>query len=178
MQDEALSGSIRADLLERLRSLETADSQGSLAQIAYQRARDALSRALEEARNIRLQALEEARNTRERELRSLADSLQALKRATETEIESLLTTAELEAARTRDQAKAEADIVVMGAKAEAEIVRAEATALRTAAEQRVAEITRLEAEFNSIITELLKRLGFEPPKPEGGWFRRFGRKKK
>ena len=75
---EEESGAVRSELLERLRALESSQSESNLAELAYKRARDALERALEEARTIRLQALDDARLTRERELASLLESMRSL----------------------------------------------------------------------------------------------------
>ena len=66
MQNEEGSHTVRSDLLERLRALEGPQSSGSLAELAYRRAREALEHALNEAREVRLQAIEDARATRER----------------------------------------------------------------------------------------------------------------
>src|SRR3972149_2344848 len=68
MQEEEQASPLRSELLERLRSLEGAQSPGSLADLSYRRARESLERAIEEARTIRLNAMEDARATREPEL--------------------------------------------------------------------------------------------------------------
>ena len=65
-QGEHEGEQVRRDLREQLKDLEAVQSQGTLAELAYRRSRDALERALEEAGKIRLHALEDARSTRER----------------------------------------------------------------------------------------------------------------
>ena len=80
MQDDTLFDSTRNELLERLKALEGPQASGSLAELAYRRAREALEKALDEARTIRLQAIDDARNHREREMTALAESLDTLRR--------------------------------------------------------------------------------------------------
>ncbi len=108
MQDETLFDSTRNELLERLKALEGPQASGSLAELAYRRAREALEKALDEARTIRLQAIEDARNHREREMTALADSLRNLRQSAETQIDALLREAEIEAERIRDTARDDA----------------------------------------------------------------------
>jgi len=176
MQEEEPSGSIRHELLERLRALESDQSPGNLSELAYRRAREALTAALEEARSIRLQALADARDSRERAFESMAQDLQTLRRNTETEIDSLLRTAEIEAERTRDESQRQAAEIIARAESEAEAMRVEAATLRAGADERAREVERLEAEFNSLIERLNERLGIND-KPSGGWLRRLtGRK--
>jgi hypothetical protein len=176
MQEEELSGSIRNDLLERVRALESGDSPGSLSELAYRRAREALSAALEEARSIRLQALADTRAMRERAFGALAEDLQNMRRNTEAETANLIRTAEIEAERIRDEVQGQAEETIAGAERESAMMRAEASALRTTAEERAREVENLEAEFNALIERLNERLGLNE-KPSGGWLRRlFGRK--
>ena len=175
MQQEDQPGSVRNELLERLRAMEGPQSTGTLAELAYRRAREALERALEEARTIRLQAIEDARDTRERELTALMESMRSLRQSAESQIETLLRTAELEASRMHDQARAEAQVVQERATQEAEAVRAEGAAVRASAEERAREIDRLEAEFNATVSKIAKQIGVEAP--SGGWWRHLlGRK--
>src|SRR3972149_5029801 len=103
---------------------------GSLADISYRRAREALERALEEARAVRLQAVDDARATRERELASLMDSLRALRQSAESQIESVLMAAEIEAERIRAQARTDARSTVERATSEAAPARGGAAARR------------------------------------------------
>ena len=92
MQEAEDPGRIRTDLLERLKALdlEHGSGSGTLAELAYRRAREALEKALEEARTLRLQAIDDARRTREQEMSSLQQSLLAHRQAAEAEIEALL----------------------------------------------------------------------------------------
>src|SRR3990170_3997249 len=120
MQEEEQASAIRSELLERLRSLEGAQSPGSLADLSYRRARESLERAIEEARTIRLNAMEDARATRQLELSAMAESL-------------------------KDRAEGEAREIVERAKSEAATVRAEGAAGRGSAEARLREVERLEA---------------------------------
>jgi hypothetical protein len=170
MQDETLFDSTRNELLERLKALEGPQASGSLAELAYRRAREALEKALDEARTIRLQAIEDARNHREREMTALADSLRNLRQSAETQIDALLREAELEAERIRDTARDNARSVVEQATAEAASTRADATAIRAAAEQRGREVENLEADFDAIMEHVTKRLGIEKPKKP--WYRK------
>jgi hypothetical protein len=172
-EQEDQSGAVRSELVERLRALEAAQSPGTLADISYKRAREALERALEEARSIRLQAIEDARRSREHELTSLMESLRSLRESAESQIEGLLRTAELEAGRIRDQARAEAQQIIERAGTDAEQARTEATALRQAAELRLKEIETLEDQFNEIARAIAQRLGITE-EPGSGWWRRLG----
>jgi hypothetical protein len=178
MQDTGDPGSVRADLLERLRALDTEHGAGSLAELAYRRAREALEKALEEARTIRLQAIDDARRTREQESASLHEALLAQRQAAEAEIDALLRQAEIEAERIRSQAHQDADAITEAAETEATQVLAsaartldEARTLRADAEQRRAETQRLEAGFNATVAQIAERLGVNE-KPPQGWFRR------
>jgi hypothetical protein len=170
MQDEPIFDSTREELLERLRTLETPQASGSLAELAYRRAREALEKALEEARSIRLQAIEDARSHREREMTALTESLQNLRKSAEGQIESLLREAELEAERIRDAARTEARTVLEQVNAEADFTRAEAATLRAGAEARAREVDRIEAQFDESLEYIGKRLGMQ--KPKKGLFRR------
>jgi hypothetical protein len=170
MREEDGPGSVRNDLLERLRALEGPQATGSLAEIAYRRAREALERALEEARNIRLQAIEDARNTREHELNALMESMRSLRQSAQAQIDSLLQSAEIEAAGLREQAKIEAQTLLERASDDAERIRAEAAALRAAAEARAHEVDLIEQEFDRLLGSVAKRLGIE--RPAGGWWKR------
>ncbi len=170
MQDDEQLDSTRNDLIERLRALEGPLNTGSLAELAYRRAREALEKALEEARTIRLQTIDDARENRERELSSLLESLRSLRLAAETQIETVVKEAELQAEGIRDRAKREAHDILEQANGEAETNRAEAAALRAAAEERASEIERLEADFDKQLESIGKRLGMRMPKK--GLFRR------
>ncbi|HEY4684448.1 MAG TPA: hypothetical protein VII57_00235 [Dehalococcoidia bacterium] len=174
MQEEEQPGSIRSELLERLRAMEGAQSPGSLADISYRRAREALERALEEARAVRLQAVDDARATRERELASLMDSLRGLRQSAESQIESVLMAAEIEAERIRAQARTDARSTVERATSEAAQARAEAAALRASAEERVREVDQLKSEFDALLTKTANRLGIKSPSQ--GWWRRITRR--
>ena len=175
MQQEDQPGSVRNELLERLRAMEGPQSSNTLAELAYRRAREALEHALEEARSIRLRAIEDARDTRERELTALMESMRTLRQSAESQIDTLLRTAELEASRMHDQARSDAQAVQESANREAEAARAEGAAIRTSAEERAREIDRLEAEFNAAIGKIVQQIGLETP--SGGWWRHLlGRK--
>src|SRR6185503_18022690 len=140
MQEHDQPSNVRHELLERLRALESPSSQGGLTELSYRRAKEALERALEEARAIRLQAIEDARLTREREMRAMMESLQVLRHQAETQIDTLLRTAELEAERLASNARAEAQDTLDAAHREETTVRAEAQAIRAAAEERAREV--------------------------------------
>ncbi|HEU0073791.1 MAG TPA: hypothetical protein VFS30_07245 [Dehalococcoidia bacterium] len=170
MQDDTLFDSKRNELLERLQALEGPQASGSLAELAYRRAREALEKALDEARTIRLQAIDDARNHRERELTALAESLSNFRLAAERQIEELLREAELEAERRRDEARDEARQVIERATAESTSMRAEAAAIRAAADERAREVESLEADFDELIEQIGKRLGMQKPKKP--WFRK------
>lgn len=177
MQEENATGFVREDLLERLRNLTESQSDATLAELAYRRAREALERALEEARSLRLAAIEDVRTTREREQASLLESLKALRQSTEAQIETLLRTAEIEADRLRSSAQHTASTTVEEANREAASIRAEAAAIRTAAEGRAQEVVRLEAEFNALLAQVGERLGMAE-KPAAGWWARITRSHK
>jgi len=168
-------GTIRNDLLERLRNLEGPATPGSLAELSYRRAREALEKALEEARNIRLQALEDARLTRERESTALMEQLRKLRDEAQAQIDGLLRTAEIEAEGIKAKAESEAEALLESAKEEAAAVKTEAQALRTAADERAKEVERIESEFNSTLGDIAVRLGIQE-KPSRGWLRGGGRK--
>jgi hypothetical protein len=89
----------------------------------------------------------------------------------EAQIDALLQSAELEAARLRDQSRSQAQATLDLAQNEAAQVRAEATALRAAAEERMREVQRIEAEFNEALGRLVERIGAGDRPPEG-WLRR------
>jgi hypothetical protein len=171
MQEESIPGSVRHDLLDRLKALDMPIGSGSVGDLAYRRARDALEKALEEARTIRLQAIEDARATREREMIALVESLRALRLSTETEIALLLKEAEVEAERIRSRAAEESRAVVEQANEEAETTREESRAIRAAAEAKRREIEQLEADFNRVTASLAERMGVTE-KPEQGWLLR------
>jgi hypothetical protein len=178
MQDTGDPGSVRADLLERLRALDTEHGAGGLAELAYRRAREALEKALEEARTIRLQAIDDARRTREQETAALHEALLAQRHAAEAEIDALLRRAENEAERIRSQARQDTDAITETAEVEATQVLAsaartldEARALRADADQRQAAIQRLEADFNATVAQIADRLGVTE-NPSRGWLRR------
>jgi hypothetical protein len=170
MQENSPSDPIRSELLERLKALEEPAADDSLADLAYRRAREALEKALDEARTIRLQAIEDARNNRERELSALMESLGALRRSAQAQIESFLREAEIEAERIRDEARTEARVAVEQAEAVSTTIRADADAIRIAAEERARAVTRLEADFDAQLERIGKRLGMQ--KPKKGFFRR------
>lgn len=163
--------SIRNELLERLRALEGAQSSGSLADLAYQRAREALERALEEARSLRLQAIEDSRATRERELTTLMESMRSLRESAEAQIDGLLRNAEMEALRIREQSQFEAQQTLERATEDANRMRSEAEAIRNAADLRLRDIERLEAEFNQLAARIAERLGITEA-PSSGWWKR------
>ena len=81
MQDTGDPASVRSYLLERLKALDAEHGAGSLAELAYRRAREALEKALEEARTIRLQAIDDARRSRDQETSALRQALQAIVRS-------------------------------------------------------------------------------------------------
>ena len=172
-EEEPQTGTFRSELLERLRALEGVQSSGTLADIAYRRAREALERALEEARTIRLQAIEDARQTRERELTSLMESMRSLRESAEAQIEAFLKSAEIETVRIRDQSRIEAHQIIERASQDAARVKAEAASLRAGAEERLREIERLEAEFNQIAAAIAVRLGITEARGTG-WWRKLG----
>jgi hypothetical protein len=170
MQDDKLFDSTRNELLERLKALEGPQASGSLAELAYRRAREALEKALEEARTIRLQAIEDARANREREMAAMVESLKAVRQSAETQIDDLLREARLQAESIRERAQTDARTIVDTANAEASTTRAEAATLRAGAEERAREVARLEASFDAQLEEIGKRLGMQ--KPKKGLFRR------
>jgi hypothetical protein len=47
---------------------------------------------------------------------------------------------------------------------------AEARAVREAAEARLREVEKLEAEFNALAAKFAERVGVTEPPPEKGWF--------
>ncbi len=102
MQKEEISDSVRSELLERLRAMESQQSTGPLSDLAYQRAREALERALEEAQSIRLQAIEDARSTREGELTALMQTMRSLRESAESQIGVSLRSAEIEVSRSAE----------------------------------------------------------------------------
>ncbi len=173
-EEELPPNPVRNELLERLRALQGSQGSGSLADLAYTRAREALERALEEARTIRLQAIDDARNTRESELNSLMESMRSLRDSAERQIEALLTSAEIEAQRITDQSKIEAHQIIERATAEANESRTEAAAIRAAADTRLRDIERLEAEFNQLAAQIAARLGITDP-PATGWWKKLSR---
>jgi hypothetical protein len=164
MQDDKLSETTRSELLERLRSLEGPQVSGSLAELAYRRAREALEKALEESRSIRLQAIDDARANREREQAALVESLKGLRDAAEAQIEALLREAEVQAEALRDEAQSEARSTLDRANVAAASTRAEAEALRAAAEERAREVERLEAAFDAQLEMIARRLGMRRPR--------------
>lgn len=187
MQEAEDPGRIRTNLLERLKALdlEHGSGSGTLAELAYRRAREALEKALEEARTLRLQAIDDARRTREQEMSSLQQSLLAHRQAAEAEIEALLRKAEIEAERIRSRATQDAEAIVQAAEAEAKQVLDsaartfdESRILRDAAEARRAELERIEAEFNAAAARLAKRVGITAPPEHGWWARLTGRSKR
>ncbi len=167
---------VRADLLHRLQALEGSQGTGTLAELAYRRAREALEKALEEARNLRLQAIDDARQTRDREMTSLMESMRSLRQSAEMQVEAVLAAADVEAARVRARAESDADSLLRDARAEAESLRQEAAAIRTAADSRARDVERLEAEFNEIAADIAKRIGLKD-QPQGGWLSRLFRRR-
>jgi hypothetical protein len=164
-------GSVRSELLDRLRALEGPQASGDMAEVAYRRAREALERALDEAAAIRLQAIEDARAAREQELSTLMDSMRSLRQSAQLQIDELLRSAELEAVRLRDQAKREAQAILERATEDADRVRAEAASLRAGAEARAREVERIEQEFDRALQQIADRLGVKD-QPPAGWWRR------
>lgn len=184
MQEAEQPGTIRTDLLERLKALdlEHGSGPGTLAELAYRRAREALEKALEEARTVRLQAFDDARRTREQEMSSLRQTLLSQRQAAEAEIEALLRQAEIEAERIRSEARRDAETIVQAAEAEAGQVLDsaartldEARTLRAASEAREADMQRLEAEFNASAAQIAERLGMTAAPSRGWWHRITGR---
>ena len=170
MQEEQPPETVRSELLERLRALDTSLGTSGLTELASRRAREALERALDEARTIRLQALEYARATREREMTALLESMRTLRESAEAQINAVTYTAEIEADRLRNQAAESARELVEEANREAAQIRAEANAMRAAAEERAAEVDRLEIEFNRLVEVFAQRVGLRE-KPRRGWWR-------
>jgi F0F1-type ATP synthase membrane subunit b/b' len=175
MQENQPPASVRNELLERLKSLSTPTSPGPLAELAYQRAKEALEQALEEARAVRLQAIEDARRTRERELSALSESLESFRLSAQSQVESLLRTAEIEAGRLREQAEREAEGIVDQARKDALLIKAEGEALLATAQERGREVERLETDFNKLMGEITGRLGIQE-QPSTGWLNRLGRR--
>ncbi len=165
----------RNDLMERLRSLESSQTSGTLAELAYRRAREALEKALEEARSIRLQALENARSTREREMCALMESLRSMRGSAESEIQGIIAAAEAEAARIRVRAETDAEETLREANRQSAAVRAEAAAIRKQAEERLSQVERLESDFNALAADVAKRLGIS--EPSRGWLSRIYRRR-
>ena len=157
--------------------MESQESSGGIADLAYQRAREALERALAEAQATRFQAIEDARSTRESELTALMETMRALRQSAESQISASFRAAELDTTRIHDQAKAEAESILERASNEASEIKIEAAGIRANAEERLREIERLEAEFDLVVSNLAKRIGITD-KPSGGWWRRIGSKKK
>lgn len=171
MRNDEPKDELRNELLERLKSLEISQSSSNMADLAYGRAREALERAMEEARNVRLQAIDDARQTRERELSSLMESMRSLRQSAEVQVSQLLRSAEIEAERTRDNAETHAHQVIERASQESAQIKSEAAVIRSAAEERVREVDRMETEFNAMVEQMALRLGIVAKPPEG-WFKR------
>jgi colicin import membrane protein len=167
-------GASQSELLERLRNLDALQSPGTLSELAYRRAREALEKALDEASKLRLQALEDARATRERELALTMEALKALRQSAEAQVQSVLAQADIEAADMRRKAAAEADATLEEARREAEDIAAEAAAVRQAAEARAREVAQLEAEFNAMVSRFSERIGLGEKPAEGFWRKLFG----
>ena len=176
MQGERETGPVQSELLERLKNLDALQSPGTLSELAYRRAREALEKALEEASRLRLQALEDSRATRERELALTMESLKALRKSAEAQVQSILAQAEIEAAETRRSAAADADHVREETRREAEDAAAEAAAVRQAAEARAREVAQLEADFNAMVSRFAERVGVTEPPQQGFWKKLFGAK--
>ena len=68
--------------------------------------------------------------------------------------------------RMKANAEVEAREVLEHANAEAADVRAEAAAIRGAAEERAKEVERIESEFNTTLGDITKRLGIEDKIPK------------
>lgn len=178
MQDADLNGAVRADLLERLKSLDTEHGTGTLAELSYRRAREALEKALEEARTIRLQALESARRTHDEETAALQRTLESQRLTAQAAIDALIRQAEIEAEQILGNAHRNADTIVEAAEAEAKQVLSsaartldEARTLRAASEERKRDMDRLEAEFDQTVAQIAERLGVIE-RPPRGWRRR------
>jgi hypothetical protein len=176
MQDNPAAGSVRSDLLERLKALDPNTASDSLAELAYRRAREALEKALEEARAIRLQAVADARATREREMTALLASMRNLRVAADAQAQQVLREAELHAERSRDETAAESRTLIEQANTEAAAIRNEARAIhedalaiRAAAEAKQAEVEALEANFNHAVEAIARRLGITETPPHGWW---------
>ena len=69
-----------------------------------------------------------------------------------------------------DQAKSESQAIIARATEEAMQVRAELATLRTTADERMRDIDRLDADFNRVLADTIKRLGLE--QPASGWWKR------
>ena len=177
MMQEESSRNAQNELLERLKNLDPLQSPGTLSELAYRRAREALEKALEEASKLRLQALEDARATRERELALTMESLKALRHSAEAQVQSILAQAEIEAGEMRRKAGMEADATREEARREAEDIAAEASAVRQAAEGRAREVAQLEADFNAMVERFSERVGLGERPAEGFWRKLFGAKK-
>ena len=178
MQDDPAASPVRSDLLERLKALDTDTMSGSLADIAYRRAREALEKALDEARAIRLQASIDARTTREREMTALLASMRNLRLAADAQVQQILREAEIQAASSRSKAEADSRAIVEQANAEAASILDEARAvhkdahtLHAAADARQAEIEGTEANFNRAVEAIAQRLRITEVPPEGWWAR-------
>jgi len=175
MQQEEQPGRISSELLDRLRAMETPDATGSLAELAYRRAREVLERALDEAQTLRLQAIQDARATREQELTALTESMRTLRLAAQAQIESQLKSADMEMTRLIEQSRSEASGIIAKATEDALQIRAEAAATRSAADHRLQEIERLEADFDEVVGRMAERLGVRAP--SGGWWRHLLRRR-
>jgi hypothetical protein len=173
-QDPRGSEPPRSDLLDRLKNLDALQSQGTLAELSYRRAREALEKALEEGAKIRLQALEDARSTRERELSQLMESLKALRQSAETQVQAVLTQADLEANQIRERARLDAEAHFETVRREAEDIAAEAAAVRQAAQATAREVAQLEFDFNAVVARFAERIGITEKPPEGFWRKLFG----
>ena len=99
------------------------------------------------------------------------ESLKALRESAEAQVKSVLAQAEIEATQMRDRARIDADAYLDNARREAQEIAAEAGAMRHAAEDRVREVEKLEADFNEQVSRMTERLGIVE-KPAQGWFGR------
>jgi hypothetical protein len=101
------------------------------------------------------------------------ETMRSLRESAEAQISDLLRSAEIEATRIADQSRIEAQRILDVASEEAARSREEASAMRRAAEERLRDVDRLEAEFNRIAQEIAVRLGITDA-PSTGWWKKLG----
>jgi hypothetical protein len=101
------------------------------------------------------------------------DTMRTLRESAEVQITDLLRSAEIEASRISDQSRIEAQRILDTAAEEAVRSREEASAMRRAADERLKDVDRLEAEFNQIASQIAARLGITEA-PSSGWWKKLG----